>query len=220
MKITAKTGAGLAIAVAIVSFVAGALWNHAPQAIQASTGDRRILYYHDPMHPAYRSDKPGIAPDCGMALEPVYADDPTGGAEAPSMPPGAVRISAEQQQLIDCSQRIRSLGYEILPEPPALADAGIYRLRIQQHADISLKTIYPMTEQLIAAALPYRTVYSHWEVDGNFRYTHIAKSVKLQIAAEIQIGVRETMSLQQFGISHGEKITGDRAKALLLDDLP
>ena len=35
-------------------------------------GGRRILYYQDPMHPAYRSDKPGIAPDCGMKLVPVY----------------------------------------------------------------------------------------------------------------------------------------------------
>jgi RND family efflux transporter MFP subunit len=35
---------------------------------------RRILYYIDPMHPAYKSDKPGVAPDCGMKLEPVYAD--------------------------------------------------------------------------------------------------------------------------------------------------
>ena len=37
---------------------------------------RRVLYYVDPMHPAYKSDKPGIAPDCGMTLEPVYADEP------------------------------------------------------------------------------------------------------------------------------------------------
>jgi len=36
---------------------------------------RRILYYVDPMHPAYKSDKPGVAPDCGMTLEPVYADE-------------------------------------------------------------------------------------------------------------------------------------------------
>ncbi|MCL5744247.1 MAG: efflux RND transporter periplasmic adaptor subunit [Acidobacteria bacterium] len=35
---------------------------------------RKILYWVDPMHPAYKSDKPGIAPDCGMKLEPVYAD--------------------------------------------------------------------------------------------------------------------------------------------------
>jgi multidrug efflux pump subunit AcrA (membrane-fusion protein) len=44
---------------------------HAP----AAAGERRILYYVDPMHPAYKSDKPGIAPDCGMQLEPVYADE-------------------------------------------------------------------------------------------------------------------------------------------------
>jgi Cu(I)/Ag(I) efflux system membrane fusion protein len=35
-------------------------------------GGRRILHYVDPMHPAYTSDKPGIAPDCGMKLVPVY----------------------------------------------------------------------------------------------------------------------------------------------------
>lgn len=34
----------------------------------------RVLYYVDPMHPSYRSDKPGTAPDCGMDLVPVYAD--------------------------------------------------------------------------------------------------------------------------------------------------
>ncbi len=39
---------------------------------------RRVLYYVDPMHPAYKSDKPGVAPDCGMTLEPVYADEATG----------------------------------------------------------------------------------------------------------------------------------------------
>jgi RND family efflux transporter MFP subunit len=35
---------------------------------------RKILYYVDPMHPWYKSDKPGIAPDCGMKLTPVFAD--------------------------------------------------------------------------------------------------------------------------------------------------
>src|SRR5262245_15089336 len=36
---------------------------------------RRVLYYADPMHPAYKSDKPGVAPERGMPLEPVYADE-------------------------------------------------------------------------------------------------------------------------------------------------
>jgi multidrug efflux pump subunit AcrA (membrane-fusion protein) len=41
-----------------------------------SQPERRVLYWVDPMHPQYKSDRPGIAPDCGMQLEPVYADDP------------------------------------------------------------------------------------------------------------------------------------------------
>jgi RND family efflux transporter MFP subunit len=40
----------------------------------AGKGERKVLYWVDPMHPAYKSDKPGIAPDCGMKLEPVYED--------------------------------------------------------------------------------------------------------------------------------------------------
>jgi len=42
----------------------------------STTRDARvILYYQDPMHPAYRSNEPGKAPDCGMDLVPVYADE-------------------------------------------------------------------------------------------------------------------------------------------------
>ncbi len=52
-------------------------------AASADKGGRKILYWVDPMHPAYKSDKPGIAPDCGMKLEPVYAD---GGAMPPAAP--------------------------------------------------------------------------------------------------------------------------------------
>jgi len=64
----------------------------------ASSGERKILYWVDPMHPSYTSDKPGIAPDCGMDLVPVYADG--AGAGASNLPPGVVQISAEKQQLI------------------------------------------------------------------------------------------------------------------------
>ncbi|HET8549727.1 MAG TPA: efflux RND transporter periplasmic adaptor subunit [Bryobacteraceae bacterium] len=48
-------------------------------ASKSGVGGRRILYWVDPMHPSYKSDKPGIAPDCGMRLEPVYADEPGAG---------------------------------------------------------------------------------------------------------------------------------------------
>jgi RND family efflux transporter MFP subunit len=48
----------------------------APQPTQSQTqpSQRKILYWYDSMNPAYRSDKPGKAPD-GMDLVPKYADD-------------------------------------------------------------------------------------------------------------------------------------------------
>jgi len=46
-------------------------------AHEPSRTGRRILYYVDPMHPAYKSDKPGVAPDCGMRLQPVYESGPS-----------------------------------------------------------------------------------------------------------------------------------------------
>ncbi len=54
-------------------------WYSTRPAPQAA---RKILYYVDAMHPWYKSDKPGVAPDCGMKLEPVYADGTMGSAGA------------------------------------------------------------------------------------------------------------------------------------------
>jgi len=83
----------------------------------APSGERKILYWYDPMHPAYRSDKPGIAPDCRMQLVPKYADEE--GAMT-AMPAGTVQISPAKQQLIgvrtatvaaeEMAQTIRAVG--------------------------------------------------------------------------------------------------------------
>lgn len=85
----------LIIVIIAAAFVAGLSYGRrdaapAPGARQA----RKILYYVDPMHPAYKSDKPGIAPDCGMQLEPVYED---GGAPA-AAPTGKVLYYRDPQQ--------------------------------------------------------------------------------------------------------------------------
>lgn len=53
-----------------------------------AVNEQPVLYWIDPMHPAYRSDKPGKAPDCGMDLVPVYENE----AAAP--------VSLARQQLI------------------------------------------------------------------------------------------------------------------------
>jgi len=72
---------------------------HAGHAIPATaeSSERKILYWVDPMHPAYKSDKPGKAPDCGMDLVPVYAEK---SPAAVDLPPDAVQISSQKLQRI------------------------------------------------------------------------------------------------------------------------
>jgi len=87
---------GSALALALAAFVAGR-YTGGP-SVAAHSASKHILYYVDPMHPAYRSDKPGVAPDCGMALEPVYeGEDPSAKLQLPA---GAVSLSPQRQQLI------------------------------------------------------------------------------------------------------------------------
>jgi Cu(I)/Ag(I) efflux system membrane fusion protein len=79
----------------------GAAHGHSPRSSPARAepatpaAERKILYWQDPMHPEHRSDKPGVAPDCGMPLVPVYADEVRGG----EMPQGAVRLTPRKQQV-------------------------------------------------------------------------------------------------------------------------
>jgi len=103
MNKTAAVGAVLLIALG--AFVTGRYTGKPGQRPERG-GARRVLYYVDSMHPAYRSDKPGIAPDCGMPLEPVYeGDDPTAKLQ---LRVGAVAISQEKQQLVGV--RVETVG--------------------------------------------------------------------------------------------------------------
>jgi RND family efflux transporter MFP subunit len=84
----------LLVAALGAGFLAGT-WYARRGGIDAAASERgAVLYYVDPMHPAYKSDKPGTAPDCGMALQPVFRE-----AAPPDTASGIV-ISSERQQLI------------------------------------------------------------------------------------------------------------------------
>jgi Cu(I)/Ag(I) efflux system membrane fusion protein len=95
----------MSLSIAVVAAIAASygLGRYHPLGqINSQTG-RHVLYYTDPMHPAYKSDKPGIAPDCGMPLVPVFAED---AANAPTstpsaqLPAGAVVIDGATQRLL------------------------------------------------------------------------------------------------------------------------
>ena len=84
----------------IAAFLAGyghGRWYAAPVAVAART-TRIPLYYRCPMHPSFRSDKPGVSPCCNMALEPVFSESAS--SAIGSLPPGALHLTAGQEQLI------------------------------------------------------------------------------------------------------------------------
>ncbi|MGZ4779438.1 MAG: heavy metal-binding domain-containing protein, partial [Thermoanaerobaculia bacterium] len=68
--------------------------------VQDSSG-RRVLYWADPMIAQgpphnYKSNKPGVAPDCNMKLMPVYAEETSTTSTAPQ-PAGTVSLSPQRQ---------------------------------------------------------------------------------------------------------------------------
>src|SRR5262252_7116492 len=94
LKTMLKVFALLALLAAVF---AGGYVTRAMKPAPTTAPGRRVLYYVDPMHPVYKSDKPGIAPDCGMQLEPVYAGQLA--AVSSAQLPGSVRIEPARQQL-------------------------------------------------------------------------------------------------------------------------
>jgi Cu(I)/Ag(I) efflux system membrane fusion protein len=96
-----KRAPSLALAVGFVLVAAAAFLvgrmvpSHAPAsgeiaaASAPASAGRTVLYWHDPMVPGQRFDKPGKSPFMDMPLVPVYAD---------SVPSSGVQVSASVQQ--------------------------------------------------------------------------------------------------------------------------
>ena len=87
----ALVGAGLLT----IGYYAGTHHVKTPAEMAVGTSDklessRKILYWHDPMMPGNKFDKPGKSPFMDMQLVPVYADD--GGGD------GGVKVSPTLQQ--------------------------------------------------------------------------------------------------------------------------
>ena len=152
----------LLAALALALLVRGPARAAAPAAAgeQSGPGERKILYYEDPMHPWYRSNKPGIAPDCGMKLVPVYAPE---SAPAAAPAPGTVQISPARQQLLGVTTakaEYRALDQTIR----AVGNVAIDETRL---ANVHVKTsgwvqrvFADSTWQLVKKGDPLFTIYS------------------------------------------------------------
>lgn len=104
---------GVILVVAAAFLFKAGSWYGGRARTDGGAGDRKVLYYVDPMNPAHTSSGPGLAP-CGMKMEPVYANSRNGeGAGMPdSLPPGAIRVSPERQQLIGVRTARAEMGSE------------------------------------------------------------------------------------------------------------
>jgi Cu(I)/Ag(I) efflux system membrane fusion protein len=127
----------ISLVIAVVAAIAASygIGRYHSQSPTGGTAGRHVLYYVDPMHPAYKSDKPGVAPDCGMELEPVYAEEAGNRPPSPAvaqLPAGAVSVDGATQRLLGvrvaaversgATRTIRVVG-RVVPE-----DTRVYRI--------------------------------------------------------------------------------------------
>src|SRR5258708_28868670 len=89
------------LGVAAIAAVSYGFNRHYLHSQTESKAARHVIYYVDPMHPSYKSDKPGIAPDCGMQLVRVYEDGNTHPlSTVGQIPAGTVTIDGNSQRLL------------------------------------------------------------------------------------------------------------------------
>ena len=98
----------------------------------ASAGERKLLYWYDPMVPTQRFDKPGKSPFMDMQLVPRYADE----AETQPGAPGALTISTQAQQALG----LRLASVETRPLGAAIEAVGTVQLNERDVAVLQART--------------------------------------------------------------------------------
>src|ERR1035438_10472714 len=175
-------------------------------APSAGKGGRKVLYWVDPMHPAYKSDKPGIAPDCGMELEPVYADGATSAPgpghpdDISTMPAGTVQITPEKQQLIGVkyeqveagggSRTIRAVGQVAIDE----TRIGHVHTKVEGWID---KVFVDFTGKLVEKGQPLLTIYSPDMLASQRELLLAAKAKTIMRDSALPSGFDQSESLLQ-----------------------
>lgn len=178
----------------------------------AEKGGRKVLYWVDPMHPAYKSDKPGVAPDCGMKLEPVYADagataapagaklKPISANDISTMEVGTVQITPEKQQLIGMkyeqvelgggSRTIRAVGKVAIDE----TRIGHVHTKVEGWID---KVFVDFTGKLVKKGQPMLTIYSPDMLASQRELLLAAKAKTIMQNSALPSGFDQSESLLQ-----------------------
>lgn len=115
-----------------------------------------VLYWYDPMHPWYRSDKPGKAPDCGMDLVPKCADEEEKEEHLIAISPQkqqliGIKLTKAKEELI--ARKIRTVGIVAMDENRISAVQTKYQGYVE-------RAFVNQTGNFIHRGQPLFTVYS------------------------------------------------------------
>jgi len=130
--------------------------------VDPSTG-KRVLYWHDPMVPGPKFDKPGKSPFMDMQLQPKYAEE--GLAAAGTTPPGfsVVKIPLERRQEIGVTTakvERRSIGGAIETNGVVAEDEGRVRAVNAKFSGYIEKLCVDRTGQPVRQRQPLLSIYS------------------------------------------------------------
>jgi membrane fusion protein, copper/silver efflux system len=194
----------LLLMIIAVSFLTGTWYSRQNSAENGGSGQRRALYYVDPMNPAHTSTEPGVAP-CGMKMEPVYADD-EGTAAGTLMPEGTVRINSGKQQLMG----VRVIQVEEAPHTYVIRTFGkvtvdetrVYRLNAFTDGWI-LKAYSNSTGSLVMQDEPLATFYSRDFITAEQAYFYALNTMDRVKRGDKVIA--DQLSLTQYQVRSAEE---------------
>ena len=117
----------LVAAAVAAGYYAGQFREHdAPPAAAVAVAERRVLYWHDPMVPLQKFDKPGKSPFMSMDLVPVYADEKgnENGVAVSARMRQSLGIRTATAEVTELRQDLMAVGY-VQADERRMARAGI-----------------------------------------------------------------------------------------------
>jgi Cu(I)/Ag(I) efflux system membrane fusion protein len=213
-------------AVLVAAAFAAGYWLHQPEIVTSADTAKKPLYYQCPMHPEYKSDRPGKAACCGMEMVPVYQ---SGAAESDA--PGAVRISLEKQQLmglktlrvsrVSGSHTVRVLGTVAVDETrvhrvTALAEGVVRKVSPYAAGDIVRKD-EPLASYFVSTPELYTAIQSYF-VAMNARQQGLSLNPDSRVADASQAQIRLSQELlASYGVSETQLREIERTRQLTRD---
>jgi len=134
-------------------------------ASSAPAGEKKVLYWYDPMKPEVHFEKPGKSPFMDMQLEPKYAEEAPAAAASGETPSGlsVVKIPLERRQEIGVTTakvERRSVGGAIETNGVVAEDEGRVRAVNAKFSGYIEKLYVDRTGQPVRAGQSLLSVYS------------------------------------------------------------